>query len=499
MINRRQIKQLVTEHNKKGNIRMSALKSGMDRDTAAKYLNLKDPYHPPQVNQDWKTRKDGFSTVWPEVEAMLQTAPELQGKTLFEYFQPKYPDIFLDSKLRTFQRRIQQWRWLHGPGKAVCFEQVTIPGEVIQTDWTHMESLGITILKEAYPHLLCHSVMIHSNWQWATRCSSESILSVRNGIQAALLHLGRVPKIWQIDNSSAATHQLNRDGKDRKFNDDFVAIAEHFGMTPRTTNVACPNENGDVESLNGHLKSRIKQHLLLRGHRDFESLEAYDLFLAGVLNKANTGRCKKVTEELNVMNELPPTVLPDYEERYVKVSWASTIRVKKIAYSVPSRLIGTEVKVHVGEVHIKVFCGTKEIITLSRKCSKDKSASIDFRHVISSLVCKPGAFTNWRHRDSLFPSVTYRRAYDQLVENHGLRRGDRDYLHVLKLAAETSQTEVEEVLEKNINDTLSLDMVRSNMPSRSLIPMDMALPIVILSDYDELFEEFSSKEVSYAK
>lgn len=198
------------------------------------------------------------------------------------------------------------------------------------------------------------------------------------------------------------------------------------------------------------------------------------------------------------MNELPSTVLPDYEERYVKVSWASTIRIKKVVYSVPSRLIGTEVKVQIGEVHIKVFCGTKEIITLPRKYSKNESASIDFRHVISSLVCKPGAFTNWTHRDSLFPSVTYRKAYDQLVENHGLRRGDRDYLHVLKLAAETSQTEVEEVLEKNINDTLSLDMVRINMPSRSLIPTDMAPMIVILSDYDDLFEEFSSKEVSYA-
>lgn len=500
MVTCHQIKRLVIEFNRKGNKSMSALKSGMSRKTAAKHLNLKDPYHPPRVNHDWQTHKDGFSNVWPEVEKMLKAAPELQGKMLFEYFQSKYPDQFSDGKLRTFQRRIKNWKCLQGPEKEVYFEQITIPGNVVQTDWTHMNKLEITIGGEPYPHLLCHSVMPHSNWEWATRCSSESILSARNGIQAALLHLGGVPKIWQIDNSTAATHQLHRDGRERKFNDDFIAVAEHFGMIPRTTNIACPNENGDVESLNGHLKSRIKQHLLLRGHRDFENLEAYDLFLAEVLNKANAKRSKKVSEELDVMRELPSSVLPDYEELYVTVSWASTIRIKQVAYSVSSRLIGTKVKVQVGEVHIKVYCGTKEVATLPRQYGKkDASAGINFQHVIRSLVRKPGAFTNWKHRDALFPSVIYRRAYDQLVENHGLRRGDRDYLHLLQLAADTSQTEVEETLKKNINDTLSLDIVRREMPSRYFVPTDMAPPIVILSDYDDLFEEFSSKEVAHAK
>lgn len=499
MITRHQIKRLVIEHNRWGNITMSALKSGMTRKTAAKHLKLKEPCHPPRVNHDWPTHKDGFSEVWPEVDEMLKAAPELEGKLLFEHLQTKYPGQFSDGKLRTFQRRIKNWKCLQGPEKEIFFEQITIPGDVVQTDWTHMNKLGITIGGEAYPHLLCHSVMPHSNWEWATRCSSESILSARNGIQAALLRLGGVPKIWQIDNSTAATHQLYRDGRERKFNDDFVAIAEHFGMTPRTTNVACPNENGDVESLNGHLKRRIKQHLLLRGHCDFESLQAYDLFLVEVLNKANAGRCEKVSEELNVMRELPSNALPDYEELYVTVGWASTIRIKQVTYSVSSRLIGTKVKVQVGEVHIKVYCGTKEVAVLPRQYGKkDDSAGINFRHVIRSLVRKPGAFTNWKHRDALFPSVTYRRAYDQLVENHGLRRGDRDYLHLLQLAADTSQTEVEETLEKNINATLSLDMVRRELPSRSLIPTDIAPPIVILSDYDDLLEEFSSKEVLHA-
>lgn len=476
---------------------MSALKAGMSRKTAAKYLNLKDPYHPPRVKREGRTRKDIFLEIWSEMEIMLQAAPELEGKLLFEHLQGKHPGQFSDKQLRTFQRRVKQWKCLHGPEKEICFEQITIPGEVIETDWTHMKKLGITIEGVPYPHLLCHSVLIHSNWEWATRCPSESVLSARNGIQAALLHLGKVPKIWQIDNSSAATHQLHRDGRERKFNEEFLGISEHFGMTPRTTNVACPNENGDVESLNGHLKRRIKQHLLLRGNSDFKSMEAYDLFLAEVMNKANAGRCEKVTQELKVMRELPPTILPDHEEQYVKVSWASTIRVKKNTYSLSSRLIGTKVKVLIGELKIQVYCGTEEIATLTRHYG-EQSDGIDFRHVIKALIRKPGAFANWRHREALFPSLIFRKAYDQLIKNHGLRRGERDYLLLLQLAAETSQTEVEEVLEKTIGNALSFDTARRIMPSRYFIPTYIAPPVVTLDHYDELFENFSSKEVSYA-
>jgi len=161
-------------------------------------------------------------------------------------------------------------------------------------------------------------------------------------------------------------------------------------------------------------------------------------------------------------------------------------------------LIGSKVKLQVDESSVKVYCGREEVITLSRRYGKGGSF-IDFRHVIASLVRKPGAIANWRHRESLFPGLVFRKAYDQLIENHGLYRGERDYLHLLKLAADTSQSEVEEALEKVDDAHLSLDTVRRAMPSRYSIPTNMAPPMVLLSQYDELFEGFcTKKEVTYA-
>jgi hypothetical protein len=330
------------------------------------------------------------------------------------------------------------------------------------------------------------------------------LLSLRSGIQAALSHLGRVPRIWQIDNSSTATHRLTHTGKERGFTDDFLAIAAHFSLEPRTINIGRPNENGDVESLNGHLKRRLRQHLLLRGSAEFASLEAYDLFLAETLKKANAGRVERVAEELALMRELPPTMLPDYQEYEVRVGWQSTIRLKEMAYSVPSRLIGQKLRARMSETTIEVYVGRELICTLPRRHGR-AGAVIDFRHVITDLVRKPGAFARWRYRESLFPAVIFRKAYDRFVEDLGERRGERDYLHLLKLAADTSQGEVEQTLEKlqESGAVFNLDVIRRAMPAHGSALMEMPPPTICLSEYDELLKSAAAdhqneEEMRYA-
>lgn len=416
----------------------SAMKADLDRKTAAKYLtqNCQSPEEL-QAKHTWRTREDPLAGIWEKAESMLLEAPELESKALFEHLLLGEEDTGKASQLRTFQRRVKQWRLTHGPEKEVFFPQDRTPGKMAQLDWTHALELEVTIQGRLYDHLLCHVVLPYSNWQWATRCHSESLLSLRAGLQAALFRLGKVPPILQLDNSSAATHQISTTGAERAFNPDFLSIMEHYRCKPMTINVRCPNENGDVESLNGHLKRRIKQYLILRGSRDFGSEAEYDLFLEGVLLRANAARHVKLGEELAVMRELPPTRLSEYDEVCCRVSSASTIRVKKVGYSVPARWIGQDLKVEVYEAELKIYAGRELLLKLPRERG-DRGAVIDFRHVIDQLLRKPGAFAEYRYREELFPSPTYRRAYDRLVADHGPRRGELDYLHLLKLTADLS-------------------------------------------------------------
>jgi len=300
--------------------------------------------------------------------------------------------------------------------------------------------------------LLCVFTLPFSNWQWATVCLSESLAALRRGIQAALFQLGGVPRFSQTDNSTAATHRIPSgeearvEGHRRPFNAEYLALVRHFGMAPRTTEVGAKEQNGDVEASHRALKARLEQALLLRGHRDFESREAWQSFVHDVLRKANGARGARVQEELATLRPLTATRLPEFVEQDVRVNAGSTIRVHCCAYSVPSRLIGEVVQVRQYEDRIEVRFA-EELQLACERLRGDRRHRIDYRHVIWSLVRKPGAFARYVYREEMFPSLTFRRAYDAIVGDRPGVKADLEYLRILHLAASTLESDVEAALE----------------------------------------------------
>lgn len=146
------------------------------------------------------------------------------------------------------------------------------------------------------------------------------------------------------------------------------------------------------------------------------------------------------------MRPLSRRRLPEYRERSVRVTSNGTIRVLNNTYSVPSRLKGERVVVRISEMTLEVYYGGRRQLVVERLLGEGKSR-IDYRHVIWSLVRKPGAFARYRHRESMFPMPVFRRAYDALSETLPERQAELDYLRILHLAASTMQCEVEAALE----------------------------------------------------
>lgn len=488
MINHQQLKRLRKKFAATHNMSISALHADVDRKTARKYTQTDQSPQQLQAPHTWRTRTDPLEAVWPKARLMLQDAPELEAKSLFEYFLNQPESELKTSHLRTFQRRVQYWRAIEGPEKEVYFAQKRRPGELMQLDWTYAKELQVTILGDLLDHLFCHCVLPYSNWQWATRCLSESFLSLVSGLQAALRRLGRCPPYLGTDNSSAATHHLTYHPRQpRDFNSDYLEVCTHYDFSPITINVGCPHEQGDVESQNGHLKRRLHQHLLLRGSRDFGSLEDYDFFVQEVLNQANAQRQDLLEEELKAMRPLPGSWLAEYREYTPRVSSHSTIRVKKNAYSVPSRLIGHRVKVLLHESELKVYLGRQWVATLPR-IRGDRGALIDFRHVIDPLLRKPGAFLNYQHREQLYPSAVYRAAFDQLVQLHGQQSGVIEYLQVLKVAADHSVHGVESVLSEVLKQPAKWRAleVRDQVAPRAKVVVELQELAPDLTSYDLL-------------
>lgn len=425
---------------------MCAQKAGMSANTARKYFRQDNVTEQKKTPHTWRTRADPLEAIWPDAVRMLRDAPELEAKALFEHLSQRHPGMVKPEVLRTFQRRVRKWRLAEGPEKEVFFTQGHEPGKVLAIDWTDMNKLKITIQGRTFEHKLFHAVLPYSNWEWAVRARSESTLSLRSGLRATFENLGRVPAELLSDHSSTATHQLSRSGRERGFNEEYLGICAHYGIKPRTINVGRPQENGSCESSHGHLKRRIVQHLLLRGSRDFESEEKYDEFLNSVLTSANERRSEKLSEELAAMKARPVAELPDFKEVMVSVNNNSTIRVRKLVYSVPSRLIGVKLLARIYENEIFLLEGADEVARLPLG-SGDSGAVIDFRHLIGHLLRKPGAFAGYRWREELFPAPAYRAAFDHL-ERRSPTTADRRYLEILKVAADEGPTAVENALEQ---------------------------------------------------
>lgn len=459
MIKDVQARQLMKELEEHGRLGKAALRSGMHRNTARRYKEgpLPSERRSPRT---WRTREDPFEADWPEIAGRLREAPELEARALFEDLVRRFPGRYEAGQLRTLQRRVKQWRAEEGPPKEVFFAQAHRPGEAMQTDFTWGKELGVTIAGAPFEHLLCHSVLPYSDWQSVTVCRSESLLALLAGVQTAVFKLGRVPQFHQTDNSTAATHDL-RTGK-RGFNEEYLGLMRHLGMEPRTIGIGESHQNGDVEAANGVLKRRLEQHLLLRGHRDFESQAAYESFAQAVIAQANAGRSARLAEELAVMKLLRVERLPQHRELRLRVSSQSTLRVKNNTYSVPSRLVGEKVSVHLFEMHFEVFFGGQRQLVIERLRGEGHHR-VDYRHIIWSLVRKPGAFSRYRYRADLFPTPIFRRTYDALWEALSEREADLNYLRILHLAAATRQSEVEAALELALEagSTPRLELVRS--------------------------------------
>lgn len=488
MVTDQQVRLLMKLSKTEKTLSLAAAKAGMDEKTARKYCQLGRLPSEVKVGHTWRTREDPFAEVWDEVEEKLGNNRGLQAKTLFEDLQRRYQGRFADGQLRTLQRRVKVWRALKGPGKEVFFPQKHFPGVLCQSDFTHMNSLGVTIARQPFDHLIYHFVLTYSNWETGTVCFSESFESLAEGLQGALWELGGVPEVHQADRMSAAVSNLS---EKKEFTKRYAALLHYYDMDGRKIQPGKANEDGDVEQRHHRFKVAIDQALMLRDSRDFVSREAYETFLRRLLNQLNAGRRGRLTEELEHLCPLPKRRFDASKKLRVKVGPSSTIPVQGNVYSVHSRLIGEWVEVRLFAEHLEVWYAQKKVETMPRLRGKHHH-HINYRHIIDWLVRKPGAFEQYRYRDDLFPSSRFRMAYDAL-KRQTPARGHKEYLKILQLAARETEAGVNDALRVLLDQEQPIEagtveaMVRSAQEIPSIT--DVLVDAVDLTTYDQLLSQ----------
>ena len=275
----------------------------------------------------------------------------------------------------------------------------------------------------------------------------------------------------------------------------------YYSCEAERTNARCANENGDVESSNGHLKDRIDQALLLRGSRSFDSREEYVAFVEDLVKRANGNRRKNFLDDLAHLNRLPDERLDtDDIIKGVRVSRSSTITVRTNTYSVPSRLIGQLVDLRIGAEQITVTHYGHVIQTMPRLVGK-QLAAINYRHIIDSLVRKPGAFANYRYREEMFPTSGFRMAWDSLRSAHAEKVADKMYVQILQLAAQESQDAVADALRHLLatEHVLDVERVRELVANATSIPSptDIHVEAPDLCEFDSLLTTFDKESPNH--
>jgi len=434
----------------------------------------------------WKTRSNVFEPVWGEIESMLIKAPGLQSKTILTHLISKQPNQFNDSHERTLQRLLRKWRASHGSNHDVIFNQTIRAGRQSQSDYTSMNEMNISIKGDRLEHLLFHFVLPYSRWEFVSICYSESFDSLSKGYEDAVWALGYVAPEHRTDNLSAASKRV---GNKRTITNNWKEFMRHYQVTPSRNNPGESHENGSIEKSHDLLKNDIRQQLMLRGSNDFNSVTEYEEFIQKIIARRNGARSDRLLEEIKLLKSLPEKRYYAPEILELTVTKSSTIRIDQVIYSVPSRLIGYNLRAYIYQGEIKLYYGTQLVCEMPKIDKSKTDAVINYRHIIAGLVRKPGAFTNYHYREHLFPSVLFRRAYDKLIKTHPVN-GTKQYLQILHLAAVNSESEVEAAITVLMEDKIipTTNKIKDLLYIKSQEKVEVHVDQPMVNQYDSLLE-----------
>lgn len=481
--------KLYMDYRKKGGTQASAAaKAGISERTAR---SLERGSRSEVTKRCWRTRKDIFEKVWAsDIVPKLEQCPALSALTCLEYLQERYPGEYPDKCLRTLQRRVKAWRAQHGPEKDVIFRQEYSPGVQGLSDFTTLKGVEITIEGKPLKHILYHFRLRYSGWShMKVVLGGESYTALAEGLQEAFWRLGGVPQEHRTDSLAAAYKNLDDQAK-ADVTERYAQFCEHYGIKPTRNNKGRSHENGAIESPHGHVKRRIEQALMLRDSCDFESVSKYQAFIDKAVCQHNRRNAKALEVERPALQTLPENKTSDYTEVSVKVTSSSTICVRHSTYTVPSRLIGEHLRIHLFDDRLQCYVGARHVASLERVfSSKRRARNVDYRHVYSSLVKKPGAFRHSALKEDLLPTPAYKQIWQSADAKLESQMACRYIVGCLALAAKFDcETELSDyILTALAQDELpSLSDLQNRFSAQTLTPAPIEVNQHTLADYDQL-------------
>jgi hypothetical protein len=493
--------RLFMKHRSTDPIPVAAARAGFSAATG--YRIAQDPRLPSDKRTPRERRRpDPLAVVFDtEVVPMLEASPGLRPVAVFEELMRRHPELGAGVR-RTLERRIRQWRALHGPEREVIFRQTHEPGRLGLSDFTDMADLGLTVAGAPLPHRLYHFRLAFSGFEHAhVVLGGESFVALTVGLQDALWGLGGAPREHRSDSLSAAFRNLAVEVED-DWTVRYAALCSHYGMAASRNNRGLAHENGTIEAAHGHLKRAVEDALLLRGSRDFDTVADYRRFVDELVGRRNARNRKRIDAERAVLRPLPSRRAEDGEQAMVTVTSSGGFMLRRVFYTVPSRLIGHRLRVRLHDDRLEVFLGGTHLMTLPRGRGygdRRRAHVVDYRHVIHTLRAKPMALPGLVYRDQLFPRDAYRHLYDAAMAALPEKAACRLVVGALALAHERGcEADLAADIDAQLGAGVMPDLaeLRARFAPRSGALPEVTVALTPLSAYDALTAAAPVEEAS---
>ena len=287
------------------------------------------------------------------------------------------------------------------------------------SDFTDMADLAVTVAGQPLDHRLYHFRLAYSGFEHAhVVLGGESYVALAEGLQNALWALGGAPREHRSDSLSAAFRNL---GSRRPRGPDPALRCPvrplRHGAEPQQS-PASPTRTAPSRACMATSRRRSRMPCCCAARATSPILSAYRRFVDEVVGRRNARATPRIEVERAALQELPDRRTADYEEAIVTVTSTSGFVLRKVFYSVPSRLIGHRLRVRLYDDRLEVYLGGTHQMTLPRGRAHPNGRHghvVDYRHVIHSLRRKPMALIGLVYRDQLFPRPAYARAFEAML------------------------------------------------------------------------------------
>ena len=181
------------------------------------------------------------------------------------------------------------------------------------------------------------------------------------------------------------------------------------------------------------------------------------------------------------------------------VTSSSGFVLRKVFYTVPSRLIGYRLRLRIYDDRLDCFLGQTLVVSLPRGRAPGDGRRVqvvDYRHIIHSLRCKPMALLHLLYRDALFPRPAYRHAWERLLEAGDTRIACRTMVGLLALAHDRGcEAELAAALAELLQDGSLPDLAalhRQFAPATGITVPEIVVALPPIGSYDALLPQMAT-------